>query len=896
MNFKFTTLRPRTKSLSNTEQDNKSAASNKVNKTKTPLGSPVNRRDNKKRNSELDSCPSISSLRSESVALLGDQHQLSSFDDRIYNAEQVSPTMGNCDPFLMEDAEDNSYTTESCPYISTKVALINVERIDGSLGITLRGGYIPEQPHLSRPLTITQVRPNGAAYRTGLIRVGDRVLQVDGHQLTQRTLADAQRILQYNCNSTVSRLSIEYDVSGVLEAAVQYASSGPLLVEIERQGNEELGLLLMSQQQENGDDGVIVEGVVAASTADRCGALHAGDLLMAVDEVPVQHLGVIDEISSCLRTASKLQILPREAVAHIHLQRHLQRYGSIYSTVNSRRSRAAQRNRHSAKYLDSVEAGVSQCTVTGQHQGNTSTTVCHPETLTVTLAAERGSGYGLAVTVQQSDIVISRMSVEGAAFRCGSLQVGDRVLAVNRQPNLTLQEIQAILDMGCLESSPDALSVTVEFDVGDTVVPSTGIFTVRLPKPRSSLGQGLGITITTGDDTNAPFLITEIRRGSAAHRAGCLHAGDHLLAIDGRPLDRLTVDGVLRLLQCDDNSTTHHNGGVVSLRVEKTELDRSNLRLDRVVYSVELQRRSGDDLGITIGHCVDDSSVVLTRVQAGGLAHQTGALHVNDRLLAINGQSLDHKGLGDVMRLLQVAGDRVHLKISRNIQEMTMTTENGDSNGADGNHGQFDSLGLLSNSDSAVHSWNSNSNQDHINDKIDCPDDSRQSTLSTLSSSTCPSPLPLPLPSNYLPLSSSSDQCSDDCLQDPSTQPMRIAVSLHKDTIYDDYGFSVSDGLYARGVFVNRIRQGGPADLVGLLAPYDRIVQVNDTCTVDFDCCLTVPLIASAGDRIDLMVERDPLSLCAANLNMIERDALHLNMMSPRMPFTSSQSTITKTL
>lgn len=51
-------------------------------------------------------------------------------------------------------------------------------------------------------------------------------------------------------------------------------------------------------------------------------------------------------------------------------------------------------------------------------------------------------------------------------------------------------------------------------------------------------------------------------------------------------------------------------------------------------------------------------------------------------------------------------------------------------------------------------------------------------------------------------------------------------VTLFKDKVYDDYGFSVSDGLYERGVFINRIRSGGPADKCGLLKPFDRIMQV----------------------------------------------------------------------
>ena len=81
-------------------------------------------------------------------------------------------------------------------------------------------------------------------------------------------------------------------------------------------------------------------------------------------------------------------------------------------------------------------------------------------------------------------------------------------------------------------------------------------------------------------------------------------------------------------------------------------------------------------------------------------------------------------------------------------------------------------------------------------------------------------------------------------------------VTLFKDNVYEDFGFSVSDGLYEKGIFVNRVRASGPADGSGLLRPLDRILQINTTRTTDFDCCLAVPLIASAGDRIELVVSR----------------------------------------
>lgn len=101
----------------------------------------------------------------------------------------------------------------------------------------------------------------------------------------------------------------------------------------------------------------------------------------------------------------------------------------------------------------------------------------------------------------------------------------------------------------------------------------------------------------------------------------------------------------------------------------------------------------------------------------------------------------------------------------------------------------------------------------------------------------CPSPLPLPnynfthtmkyensfaqSPNSFidrLPGTFSSESMLDNEI---------YHVTLYKDSIYDDYGFSVSDGLYEKGVYVNRIRKGGPADIVGLLKPYDRIIQVR---------------------------------------------------------------------
>jgi len=48
----------------------------------------------------------------------------------------------------------------------------------------------------------------------------------------------------------------------------------------------------------------------------------------------------------------------------------------------------------------------------------------------------------------------------------------------------------------------------------------------------------------------------------------------------------------------------------------------------------------------------------------------------------------------------------------------------------------------------------------------------------------------------------------------------------------DDYGFSLSDGLYEKGVYISALRPGSPAAAQGGLQLFDRILQVSiDTLT-----------------------------------------------------------------
>lgn len=114
-------------------------------------------------------------------------------------------------------------------------------------------------------------------------------------------------------------------------------SLGPLLIEIERPLNDTLGLMLsnyssfgpggvggpadiMAGCNDVQPAGVYVASILAASIADRCGALSMGDQILSVDEAIVENTALSpDDVMALLdantsKGYTQLQIMPCHAM------------------------------------------------------------------------------------------------------------------------------------------------------------------------------------------------------------------------------------------------------------------------------------------------------------------------------------------------------------------------------------------------------------------------------------------------------------------------------------------------------------------------------------------------------------------------------------------------------
>uniref|UniRef100_A0A9L0R1S3 Glutamate receptor interacting protein 1 n=1 Tax=Equus caballus TaxID=9796 RepID=A0A9L0R1S3_HORSE len=921
---------------------------------------------------------------------------------------------------------------------------VTLHKEGNTFGFVIRGGAHDDR-NKSRPVVITCVRPGGPADREGTIKPGDRLLSVDGIRLLGTTHAEAMSILK-QCGQEATLL-IEYDVSVMDSVAtasgpllVEVAKTpgaslgvalttsmccnkqvividkiksasiadrcgalhvGDHILSIDGTSMEYCTLAEATQFLANTTDQVKLEILphhqtrLALKGPDHV-KIQRSDRQLTWDSWASSHcsLHACHHYNTFHPARGSVPALPLPPapppnsppalVSSSFSPTSMSAYSlsslnmgtlprSLYST--SPRGTMMRRKLKKKDFKSSLSLASSTVGLAGQ--------VVHTETTEVVLTADPVTGFGIqlqgsvfATETLSSPPLISYIEADSPAERCGVLQIGDRVMAINGIPteDSTFEEANQLLRDSSITSK---VTLEIEFDVAESVIPSSGTFHVKLPKKHNV---ELGITISSPSSRKPgdPLVISDIKKGSVAHRTGTLELGDKLLAIDNIRLDNCSMEDAVQILQqCED---------LVKLKIRKDE-DNSDEQESSgaIIYTVELKRYGGP-LGITISGTEEPfDPIIISSLTKGGLAERTGAIHIGDRILAINSSSLKGKPLSEAIHLLQMAGETVTLKIkkqtdaqsasspkkfpipshlsdlgdveedpspaqkpgkladmySSTVPSVDSAVDSWDGSGIDASYGNqgtgfqasgynfntyewrgskqrgslspvtkprsqtYPDVGLSSEEwdrstvsgftgapDGTEAEQEENFWSQALEDLETCGQSGilRELEATIMSGSTVSLNHEAPTPRSQLGRQASFQERSTSRPHYSQTTrsntlpsevgrksvPLRkmkqeikemmspTPVELHKVTLYkgsdmEDFGFSVADGLLEKGVYVKNIRPAGPGDLGGL-KPYDRLLQVNHVRTRDFDCCLVVPLIAESGNKLDLVISRNPLA------------------------------------
>lgn len=246
-------------------------------------------------------------------------------------------------------------------------------------------------------------------------------------------------------------------------------------------------------------------------------------------------------------------------------------------------------------------------------------------------------GYGL---------VIVNLIPQKSLSKTGVVSPGDRILSINGTSTENMMDVDFY---HAIENIELPLTLTVEFDVSDSIVPNQGTFTMKICKNNNSIG--LLLTSTISNDKEKQLRIHDIKKGSPAYRLGMLAAGDQLLSLNGECVNHYTPEYVYQVIEKTNDP--------IEVTIKKDE------EVAGPTFSVELTR-NGEALGMTLsGSEQPFEPIIISDVSEDGLAYRSNAINIGDQILAINECTLRGKTLSQGDELLKSTGNKVKFLIKR---------------------------------------------------------------------------------------------------------------------------------------------------------------------------------------------------------------------------------------
>ena len=180
--------------------------------------------------------------------------------------------------------------------------------------------------------------------------------------------------------------------------------------------------------------------------------------------------------------------------------------------------------------------------------------------------------------------------------RCGSIQPGDKLLAIN---DVCLNTCTVEDAAHLLELPDDIVKLKLQRDDPEEGSKDCVTYIVQLQRH----GGPLGITISGTEDPLDNIVISELTPGGLAQRTGAMHVGDRLLGINDSTTKNKPLSEAIRMLQSA--------GDTVTLKIARpfvadgskskaTELDNSS-KPSTPIPSIDSAMESWDSLGQDVG-------------------------------------------------------------------------------------------------------------------------------------------------------------------------------------------------------------------------------------------------------------------------------------------------------
>ncbi|XP_066195265.1 multiple PDZ domain protein [Sylvia atricapilla] len=324
----------------------------------------------------------------------------------------------------------------------------------------------------------------------------------------------------------------------------------------------------------------------------------------------------------------------------------------------------------------------------------------------VELPKDQG-GFGIAISEEDTTngVVIKSLTDHGAAAKDGRIKVGDVILAVDDEIVVgypvekfisLLKTSKSVVRLTISPAGTDNLTtapaspITVPAEKRNMQPPAAAVPASSSPEPEAvkntsrsstpamltsdpatcpiipgcettidiSKGRtGLGLSIVGGADTLlGAIIIHEVYEEGAASKDGRLWAGDQILEVNGIDLRNATHDEAINVLRQTPQK--------VRLTVYRDEAQYKEEDMYDVL-NIELQKKPGKGLGLSIVGKRNDTGVFVSDIVKGGIADTDGRLMQGDQILTVNGEDVRNANQEAVAALLKCSLGTVRLEVGR---------------------------------------------------------------------------------------------------------------------------------------------------------------------------------------------------------------------------------------
>uniref|UniRef100_A0A673L0V4 InaD-like protein n=1 Tax=Sinocyclocheilus rhinocerous TaxID=307959 RepID=A0A673L0V4_9TELE len=476
----------------------------------------------------------------------------------------------------------------------------------------------------------------------------------------------------------------------------------PRRVEVLPNPEESLGISIVGgrtviKRLKNGEElkGIFIKQVLPDSPAGRTGALKTGDKILQVCGVDLQNASHEEAVQAIKAAPSPVVFVVQSlsSTPRVNLGLHYTLSHSLFAFLF--KQKAGQTGgpppmRLPPPYRPPSQVQEEEPQEEEREDEEQRYTDVPGELLIVELEKDRnGLGLSLAGNRDRScmSIFVVGITAGGPASRDGRIKVGDELLEINNQVlyGRSHQNASAIIKSAAskvklvLVRNEDAinqmavapfpsqpslffsmflktpnmkdlhhlyLSLCVSDPATCPIVPGQETV-IEISKGRS----GLGLSIVGGKDTQLDaIVIHEVYEEGAAARDGRVWAGDQILEVNGVDLRSVAHEDAIAALR-----QTPAKVRLTVLRDETQYRDEENLDM----FRVELQKRTGRGLGLSIVGKRNGKGVFISDVVKGGAADLDGRLMQGDQILSVDGEDMRQASQETVAAILKVSSTSI---------------------------------------------------------------------------------------------------------------------------------------------------------------------------------------------------------------------------------------------